>query len=185
MKPLTLIATIGLIICQSSAAHGQTAGTSGTNPAISASANLVDTQGRSVGLAFLQQTPHGVLLRLELKNATPGLHGLHIHDIGRCDRPSFDSSGGHFNPTGQQHGYMNPRGPHAGDLPNINVPGTTQLTVEYLLPDVALAPGPNSLLDANGAALVIHEGKDDYVSDPAGDSGHRLACGQIVPPDKK
>jgi Cu-Zn family superoxide dismutase len=75
---------------------------------------------------------------------------------------------------------LNPRGPHAGDLPNIEVPSTTQLSVEYFLADVTIEPGPRSLTDNNGSSIVIHAGKDDYATDPAGESGDRLACGPIV-----
>src|ERR687891_2647351 len=100
MKQFTLAIGIGLIVSSSPSAIGQAPPrTSGTRPGATASANLVDTQGRSVGQALLQQTPHGVLLKLDLKNATPGIHGLHIHDVGRCDRSSFETAGGHFNPT--------------------------------------------------------------------------------------
>ena len=180
MKLLTLATVLGLLLSTSYVSQGQTKGTTGNRPAVTAAANLVDAEGRSVGQARLQQTPHGVLLKLDLKNTTPGIHGLHIHGEGRCDRPSFESAGGHFNPSGRQHGFLNPRGPHAGDLPNIDVPATTQLAVEYLVSDVTLEPGPRSLLDNNGSAIVIHAGKDDHATEPAGDSGHRLACGPIV-----
>jgi Cu-Zn family superoxide dismutase len=88
-------------------------------------------------------------------------------------------------PGGEVGGFLNPRGPHAGDLPNIEVPATTQLSVEYVIADVTLDPGPRSLLDSNGSALVIHSGKDDYLSDPAGESGDRLACGAIARSDAK
>jgi Cu-Zn family superoxide dismutase len=181
MKRLTLTIGIGLIVCGIPSAQGQApTATTGTRPAPTASANLVDAQGRSVGQAYLQQAPHGILLKLDLKNTTPGIHGLHIHDVGRCERPSFESAGGHFNPSNRQHGLLNPRGPHAGDLPNIEVPTTTQLSVEYFLADVTIEPGPRSLSDNNGSSIVIHAGKDDYATDPAGESGDRLACGPIV-----
>jgi Cu-Zn family superoxide dismutase len=181
MKWLTLTIGIGLIVCSISSVHGQAqTGTTGTRPAPTASANLVDAQGRSVGQAHLQQAPHGTLLKLDLKNITPGVHGLHIHDVGRCERPPFESAGGHFNPSGRQHGFLNPQGPHAGDLPNIEVPSTLQLSVEYFLADVTIDPGPRSLIDNNGSSIVIHAGKDDYGTDPAGESGDRLACGPIV-----
>jgi Cu-Zn family superoxide dismutase len=155
-------------------------GTTGTQP--SAGALLVDEGGRSIGEARLQQTPHGVLLILDLRNATPGVHGMHIHEIGRCDAPTFESAGGHFDPSSRAHGFLNPRGPHAGDLPNIEVPTTQQLSAEYLVTGVTLDRGPQSLLDANGSALVIHSAKDDHMSDPAGDTGDRIACGPIVAP---
>jgi Cu-Zn family superoxide dismutase len=182
MKQLSAAIGIALLIGGSTFAQGQraTTGTTGTRPAAAASANLIDTEGRSVGQALLQQTPHGVLLTLDLKNATPGIHGLHIHDVGRCDRPSFESAGTHLNLSGRQHGFLNPRGPHDGDLPNIEVPATTQLSVEYLVPNVTLEPGPRSILDTNGSTIMIHAGKDDYLTDPAGEAGARLACGAIV-----
>ena len=180
MKRLTLAIGIGLIVYGTPAAQNQLpTGTAGVRPA-TASANLVDSEGRSFGQALLQQAPHGVLLKLDLKNATPGIHGLHLHDVGRCERPSFESAGGHFNPSNRQHGFMNPRGAHAGDLPNIEVPTTTQFSVEYFLPGVTIEAGPQSLTDNDGSSIVIHAGKDDYAADPAGESGDRLACGQIV-----
>jgi Cu-Zn family superoxide dismutase len=181
MKRLTLTIGFGLIVCGIPTAQGQApTGTTGVRMAPTASANLVDPQGRSVGQAYLQQGPHGTLLKLDLKNATPGIHGLHVHDAGRCDRPSFESAGGHFNPSSRQHGFLNARGPHAGDLPNLEVPSTTQLSVEYFLSDVTIEPGPRSLTDGDGSSIVIHAGKDDHATDPAGESGDRLACGPIV-----
>ena len=178
---VTLAVAIGLIGFGTSLVHGQSpTGTTGTSPAALASASLVDTQGRGIGQAYLQQTPQGVLLKLELNKATPGIHALHVHDTGRCDRPSFESTGGHFNPGNREHGFLNPRGPHAGDLPNLAVPSSTELSVEYFLADVTIDPGPRSLVDGNGSAIVIHTGKDDYSTDPAGAAGARLACGAIV-----
>ena len=160
-------------------------GTTGAAAPASATANLIDAQGRNIGEARLQQTPHGVLLKLDLRSAPPGIHGMHIHDVGTCAAPSFESAGGHFNPSGHQHGFLNPRGPHTGDLPNIEVPPTTNLSMEYMVADVTLEPGSLSLLDANGSAIVIHAGKDDHASDPAGASGNRLACGGIVRSDTR
>ena len=179
MRQLVLTAAFALAYSAISGAQGPAvSGTSGSMP--SASAALVDGSGRGVGEARLQQTPHGVLLRLDLKNATPGVHGLHIHDVGRCDAPMFESAGGHFSPDKNVHGFLNPSGPHAGDLPNIVVPSSKELSLEYLIADVTLDPGPRSLLDANGSAIVIHADQDDYFSDPAGHAGNRLACGSIA-----
>jgi Cu-Zn family superoxide dismutase len=153
-------------------------GTTGSMPA--AAAALMDGSGRAIGEARLQQAPHGVLLRLDLKNATPGVHGLHVHEVGRCDAPSFESAGGHFSPDRRVHGFLNPSGPHAGDLPNIFVPSSKELSIEYVMPDVTLDPGPRSLLDTNGSAIVMHADQDDHFSDPAGHAGDRLACGAIM-----
>lgn len=172
---------VALIFGSLAAARGQEpVGTSGTGQTAGAVATLADAQGRNVGTAQLRQTPHGVLLKLDLKNATPGVHGLHIHEAGQCEGPDFKSAGGHFNPAGRQHGFLNPNGPHAGDLPNIEVPSTTAHSVEYLIPGVTLDPGPQSLLGKNGSAIVIHAKPDDYMTDPAGEAGDRLVCGAIV-----
>lgn len=186
MKLVIPMTAIGLLACTAVAAQSQSpVGTTGTTQAATASADLKDTQGRSVGHAYLQQTPHGVLVRLELKNATPGVHGVHVHENGRCEAPAFDSAGDHFNPNGRQHGFLNPNGPHAGDLPNIAVPTSTELWVEHLMRDVTIDPGPRSLSDDNGSAIVIHSGKDDYSSDPAGAAGDRIACGAIVAAERR
>lgn len=186
MTRVISMAAIGLMAWSAAAAQSQSpVATTGTSSAATASADLKDTQGRSVGQAYLQQTPHGVLVRLELKNATPGIHALHVHETGRCDAPTFESAGGHFNPTGRQHGFLNPNGPHAGDLPNIGVPSSTELWVEHLMRDVTIDPGPRSLSDDDGAAIVIHSGKDDYSSDPSGAAGDRIACGAIVTAERR
>jgi Cu-Zn family superoxide dismutase len=182
MRYILLITGLWATVLGSTAAQTPApTGTTGkaTTPAM-AGAAMVDASGRTVGQARLQQTPHGVLLLLELRNTTPGVHALHIHDIGKCDAPSFESAGDHVAFRGQQHGFLNVNGPHAGDLPNVHVPTSTELAVEFLIPAVTVDSGPRSLLDANGAALIIHAGKDDYASHPAGAAGDRLACGPIV-----
>jgi Cu-Zn family superoxide dismutase len=120
------------------------------------------------------------LLKLELKDVPSGVHAVHIHEVGRCDAPTFESAGAHVAASGRQHGFLATAGPHAGDLPNLEVPATKTLAVEHFVRDVTLAAGPTSLLDADGSAIVIHAAKDDYVTDPAGNSGDRIACGRIV-----
>jgi Cu-Zn family superoxide dismutase len=141
---------------------------------------LADAKGGAVGDVRLQETPRGVFMKVTITNLPPGPHAFHIHAVGRC-APTFDAAGDHFNPMGKQHGIENPKGRHAGDLPNLHIPDTGRLVVEVLAPDVTLVPGKaNSLLDADGAALVIHAKADDHQSDPAGESGDRIACGAIT-----
>ena len=174
-----LVGLLGVAAAVSAAAQApETTGTSGTPT--QASATLEDAEGRSVGEARLRQTPNGLLVAFAFTNATPGVHALHIHEVGSCEAPTFESAGGHFAPGGREHGILNSRGPHAGDLPNIHVPSDRHLTLEYVIPDVTLDPGPRSLFDANGSAIVMHAGEDDYRTDPAGAAGDRLACGVIV-----
>jgi Cu-Zn family superoxide dismutase len=144
-----------------------------------AKATLRNAEGKEVGSAALTQTPAGVLIRLTLEGVPPGERAVHIHGVGKCE-PPFASAGPHFNPRGRKHGLMAAGGHHAGDMPNLVVPPDGTLTVEVLNPDVTLAKGKaNSLFAGQGSALVIHAGKDDYKTDPAGDAGGRIACGVI------
>lgn len=145
-----------------------------------ARATLKDKAGKTVGQAELSGTSKGVLLRLHLTGATPGTHALHFHEIGKCDAPSFESAGGHFNPTKATHGFHSAKGPHLGDIPNLHVPRDGALELEMFVDNASLDAGANALLDSDGAALVIHEAADDYHSDPAGNAGGRAACGVIM-----
>lgn len=150
-----------------------------TSEAQRASAVLKDASGKEVGRAVFTATPSGALLSLTLTAAQPGVHALHIHAVGKCEPPDFKSAGPHFNPDQTKHGIMNPEGPHAGDLPNIHVPPDGKLEVEFLDPVVTIAQEA-ALLDADGSSIVIHAGPDDYKTDPAGNSGDRIACGVIT-----
>jgi len=103
---------------------------------------------------------------------------IHFHETGKCE-PPFESAGGHFNPGKKAHGVLDLGGSHAGDLPNVVVPAGGKLEFELFVPGLTLAAGPSSVLDADGTALVIHAKADDYRTQPAGDSGDRIACGVI------
>ena len=142
-----------------------------------ARAELKDASGKTIGTATLDQTPRGVLIDLTLTGAPEGTHGLHIHSVGKCDAP-FTTAGPHWNPTAHMHGLMTTAGGHAGDLPNVFVPAGGNLHTQ-ILADGAQLSGATGILDADGAALVLHATADDYKSDPAGNAGARAACGVI------
>lgn len=145
----------------------------------SAHAALADPDGKSVGSVTLTQTPNGVLISAALMNMQPGWHAFHIHQTGKCT-PDFKAAGGHFNPDGHTHGIKSDGGMHAGDLPNVYVPESGMLKFDAFATAVTLEDGkPNSLFDEDGSAIMMHDGPDDYTSDPAGAAGNRIACGVI------
>lgn len=144
-----------------------------------ANANLKSADGKDVGSVKLTQLPEGVLLTVSLKGVPAGAHAFHVHAVGKCE-PPFTSAGGHFNPESSKHGIMAEEGHHAGDMPNLHVPDSGNLTIEVMNAAVTLEKGePNSLFDDDGSAIVIHAGADDYKSDPAGNAGGRIACGVV------
>ncbi|MGM7702495.1 superoxide dismutase family protein [Pseudalkalibacillus sp. Hm43] len=133
-----------------------------------------------IGHARLAQTPKGVMIQLKVSNISPGVHGYHIHETGKCEAPDFKSAGEHFNPVTKEHGFENPKGYHAGDLPNLKVDEDGMVSMTTITKHVTLEKGKaNSLVDKDGSALVIHEKADDYKTNPAGDAGARIACGVI------
>jgi Cu-Zn family superoxide dismutase len=165
--------TLGLTACSLPYIPGYTL------PPPAAVAHLVDSSGRAVGNAVMLEEGGSVRILIDLSGLPPGTKAVHIHEVGRCDPPSFESAGAHFNPKKAEHGTVNPRGPHAGDLPSIIVGATGRGHLEVSATRVTLEKGSASLFDADGSALVVHESPDDMRTDPDGTSGARVACGVI------
>jgi Cu-Zn family superoxide dismutase len=153
------------------------AGCAAIEPTGGAPMPLVNASGQTIGTVRAWQTAGGVSFRISASGLPHGLHGIHVHAVGRCDPPDFKTAGAHWNPAGKQHGMNNPAGPHAGDLPNVEVAANGVLNATVTLAGASMA----SLLDADGAALVIHASPDDYKTDPSGNSGARIACAVIRP----
>ena len=157
-----------------------------TLPPPAAVAHLVDEKGQAVGNAVIILDNGGLRLLLDVMGLPAGDKAVHIHEVGRCEPPSFESAGGHFNPTKAEHGTSNPRGPHAGDLPDLIVGPDGKGHLEFSIKRVTLdRKAAGSLLDADGSAIVVHERADDKRTDPDGNSGARLACGVIVSEGKR
>jgi superoxide dismutase, Cu-Zn family len=153
-----------------------------------ATAVLYDEEGQRVGVAVFKERHGNVTVSTAVSRLAPEFHGFHVHAVGECVPPMFTSAGGHFNPGGVSHGE------HAGDLPSllVNEDGTGQLqftTDRFSVSD---------LFDADGSALLVHMGRDNYANIPdryhshtydtfgpdtdtlaTGDAGDRTACGVI------
>ena len=142
------------------------------------SARLVNAQGAEVGVARMYSLGGEVTLNASFSGLTPGSHAVHLHTTGQCTAPEFTSAGGHLNPAGHEHGTQNPRGAHLGDLPNVTIgadgTGTMSAVVRGTLAGVA-----DDIFDADGTAIVVHAGADDYRTDPTGNAGGRVACGVV------
>lgn len=145
-----------------------------------ARADIKDATGKTIGTATLMERKKGVEIVLKVSGLSPGRHGFHLHENGVCEPPDFKSAGGHFNPFGKHHGAKNPAGKHAGDLPNLEAKGDGTVTVTVVAEGTTLGKGPGSLLKEGGTSIVIHAAADDELSDPAGNSGARIACGVVV-----
>lgn len=141
---------------------------------------IINAKGESIGMAMLHEQEDGVHIKIQVSKLSPGKHGFHVHENGICEGPDFKTAGDHFNPEKRQHGFLNSKGPHDGDLPNLTVGADGTAKAEFVDNRITLAKGkPNSLLKQGGTSLVIHETVDDYRTDPSGNSGARIACGVI------
>ena len=151
----------------------------GQRSAKSAQADIVNGQVQNIGTAKILPAKKGVKIEVNVSQLPPGKHGIHIHAVGKCEGPAFTTAGGHLNPDAKKHGKENPEGPHAGDLLNLEVKANGTAKTTLLDTMVTLGDGPNSVFHEGGTAIVIHEKEDDYKTDPAGNSGARIACGVI------
>lgn len=146
-------------------------------PAIAA-AQLAGPSGVTGVVTFTALSEGGVkvVARVEGLGSAPGQHGLHVHEVGSCEPPDFQSAGAHFNPTGAPHAGPDTTPRHAGDLGNIEIgadgTGTVDLTSDLL----AVHEGANAVV---GKAVIVHEKADDFSTQPTGDAGGRVACGVV------
>ena len=175
----TAILTLGLAACGTpEPADTDTADAMPTETASAmpetATAALATADGQDVGTVTATDTGTGVQIAINAMNMPAGEHGVHVHTTGACDAPDFTSAGGHWNPDSTKHGLEAEGGQHAGDMPNLVIGEDGTGTLEYMLEGGATFAG---LMDADGSAFILHEGADDQMTDPSGDSGSRIACG--------
>ena len=142
-----------------------------------ATATLAPTAGNATR-GTVTFTPNGDKIRVvaNISGLAPGGHGFHIHEKGDCSAPDATSAGGHFNPTNKPHGNPAAGEHHGGDMPMLDADAYGTAKIDVTLDTVTLS-GPNGIV---GRSVVVHKDVDDYRSQPAGNSGARIACGPIV-----
>lgn len=145
-----------------------------------ATANLIHANGTPAGTVQLLAINDRVSLNMAVSGIPKGPHGFHLHTTGACKTPDFTSAGGHLNPHGNDHGTLDPDGPHLGDLPNLVVDDSDVTTLSVDLGEDR-AELMSALFDADGTAVVIHADPDDYRTNPSGNAGSRIVCGVLKP----
>lgn len=175
---LTLLPLLLVAAC---ASGGESLGRSGgTPPALILTSEVIGGTGDALGKAVVSQSSDGARVQLTVTGLPAGTYAVHLHAIGRCDTPAFTSAGGHFNPAMKQHGTLNPAGAHAGDLPNMTVTDDRRGSLDAMVAGLRLTGGDASLVDADGATIMVHASPDDYKTDPTGNAGARIACGVLA-----
>ena len=149
-----------------------------TAQAQTASAMLKPTAGNTVaGTVTFTQKGDKVLVEAKVSGLAPGGHGFHVHEKGDCSAADGSSAGGHFNPTDKPHGDPAAPDHHAGDMPILQADASGNATLSTELAAIALGGGPSDII---GKSVVIHKDADDFKTQPAGNSGARVACGVIA-----
>lgn len=174
MLSLLVGVAIALVSCDKSGKK-ETAST----PSKQATAAISSASGSEVtGTAVFKQSGDSITLTVEIQNATPGLHAVHIHEKGDCSSPDGKSAGGHWNPTEVAHGEWGEGEFHLGDIGNMTVgddgAGKIELTTDQW------EMGTGSIRDIVGKGIIVHAGADDFTSQPSGAAGARIGCGAIA-----
>ncbi|MDR0564043.1 MAG: superoxide dismutase family protein [Azoarcus sp.] len=156
---------------------GMLSACSGMGGKATATAELAPTQGNATqgSVQFVQQEDGRVKVTAQISGLTPGVHGFHIHEKGDCSAPDGTSAGGHYNPFKQAHGKANEGAHHVGDLPSLEADANGNATLDALVEGVPLT-GENTIV---GRGLIVHAAPDDFVTQPTGNAGARVACAVI------
>ena len=170
MRSLSLAAALAVIFASPAAFAGDV------------SSKFVNNEGKEVGTVSIVGGPHGLVATVSLDKGAlkPGAHGIHIHEHGDCsDTAKFEKSKGHVNPAKTEHGFLNPKGPHPSDMPNIWAHEDGSVLAEIFVTGIAVSGGQTNLVDEDGSAIVIHANPDDHLSQPIGGAGARVACAEF------
>jgi Cu-Zn family superoxide dismutase len=171
-----LVITLTLLLATGFSAQCQTPAEKTSAP-LKAVAVLHPTAGSKVsGTVTFTEEADGVKVRAEITGLTPGNHGFHVHEFGDCSAADATSAGAHFNPTKQPHAGPDAPERHVGDMGNVQADASGKATLEYVDHQISLT---NDQRSAIGRSVVVHAKADDLKSQPAGNSGARVACGVI------
>lgn len=175
---------IGAVIACAAAGCGgsQTAadGAGGTEGAETrqASAAIEAKSGTTTsGMAVFTADGKAVTLKLDITNAPPGEHAVHIHEQPDCSAPDATSAGEHWNPTSAPHGRPNGEPVHLGDIGNMKVGDDGRGSLTYTTDRWSIGTG--QMNDVVGRSIIVHAGADDFTTQPAGAAGARIGCGII------
>lgn len=175
MKAIMFSVCLGFAI--GAAALAQNAQTHSTSKPVIV--EIKNAQGQNVGTAILSEAPHGVKIKIDIKNFPPGQHSIHIHQTAKCEPPDFSSAGPHFDPDGVGHGGHS--GLPAGDIPDFSLivgeDGTSHATV--IAPSITLGANDHSVFSNGGTAIVIHA----VAGGTSSGAPPRIACGVITKPE--
>jgi len=178
MKKLLAPATVLVALLSACTSGGSAPVQNAGEPAPpQASALLAPTQGNTVqgNVIFRQEAKGSIRVIAEVSGLAPGVHGFHVHEKGDCSAPDASSAGGHFNPHGTAHGKVGAGTHHAGDLPSLEADANGNAKLNVVLESLVLA-GDHGIV---GRSLIVHADPDDYVSQPTGNAGARIACAVI------
>jgi Cu-Zn family superoxide dismutase len=143
-----------------------------------ATATLAPTGGNTAaGTVSFTQKGDKVTVTAKVSGLAPGAHGFHIHEKGDCSAADATSAGGHFNPTGKPHGDPAAPDHHAGDMPMLQADTSGNATLTADLEVIRIGGGATDIV---GRSVVVHKDVDDFKTQPAGNSGARVACGVIT-----
>lgn len=142
---------------------------------------LESKSGSSVVGSVVFTQDKGVVTMVAVMNGlTPGEHAIHIHETADCSSDDGKSSGGHWNPTGQPHGkWGDEKGYHKGDIGNFTADENGHANITKITDEWCIGCGDNTK-DILGKAIIVHQGVDDFTSQPSGAAGARVSCGGII-----
>lgn len=175
----TLLALAPLALLAAACSGSKSPSTAAAPPAGPTAVAAIEARSGSTltGVAKFVQNGDAVHVTIDVSNATPGTHAVHLHEKGDCSAPDAASAGGHFNPAHTEHGSPDAAAHHAGDFGNMSVDEEGHGHLELDTTSLTVLPGDRSV---DGRAVVVHAKEDDMHTQPTGNAGGRVGCGVVA-----